>query len=80
MARIRLTATTSEWECGLTVRDWRYVVRICNIDVTNLIAGSGANLINLLVRALWRLPTAPVSAGGVRLRTLRRSTARWATR
>jgi len=54
-----------KWECGLTVRDWRYVVRICNIDVTNLIAGSGANLINLLVRALWRLPTAPVSAGGV---------------
>jgi hypothetical protein len=23
-----------KWECGLTVRDWRYVVRICNIDVT----------------------------------------------
>ena len=25
-----------DWDCGLTVRDWRYVVRICNIDISNL--------------------------------------------
>ncbi len=25
-----------EWACGLTVRDWRYVVRIANIDVSDL--------------------------------------------
>lgn len=49
-----------KWELGLTVRDWRYVVRIANIDVSDLNTTSAANLINLLVRAVNRLPTAPV--------------------
>jgi hypothetical protein len=51
-----------KWEIGLVLRDWRYVARIANIDVTLLSGVSAANLINLLVRALYRLPTAPVSA------------------
>ena len=51
-----------KWEIGLVLRDWRYVARICNIDVTLLSGVSAANLINFLVRALYRLPTAPVSA------------------
>ncbi len=51
-----------KWEIGYVLRDWRYLVRICNIDVTQLTGVSAANLINLLVRALYRLPTAPVSA------------------
>jgi hypothetical protein len=55
-----------KWECGLAVRDWRYVVRLCNIDVTLLNGGSAANLINGLVSAFHRLPTAP---SGVRIST-----------
>jgi hypothetical protein len=51
-----------KWEIGLVLRDWRYWARICNIDVSLLTGVSAANLINLLVRALYRLPTAPVSA------------------
>lgn len=51
-----------QWHSGLVVADWRYVVRLCNIDVNNLIAGNGVNLINALIRGLNRLPTAPVSA------------------
>jgi hypothetical protein len=51
-----------KWEIGLVLRDWRYVARIANIDVTQLTGVSAANLINLLIRALYRLPTAPVSA------------------
>jgi hypothetical protein len=54
-----------KWEIGLVLRDWRYVARICNIDITLLTGVSAANLINLLVRALYRLPTAPVSATSV---------------
>lgn len=46
-----------KWEAGLTVRDWRYNVRIANIDVSDLAGGSAANLYNLLIRALNRLPT-----------------------
>lgn len=43
-----------EWNVGLTVRDWRSVARICNIDVTALKndASTGANLIDLLDDAL----------------------------
>jgi major capsid protein gp7 len=52
--------THFKWELGLTVRDWRYAVRIANIDVTLLSTGSAANLINALIRAVHRLPTAPV--------------------
>jgi hypothetical protein len=48
-----------KWEVGLTVRDWRYCVRICNIDVTLLSGGSAANLANLLIRGVHRLPTTP---------------------
>jgi hypothetical protein len=51
-----------KWEIGLVLRDWRYVARIANIDVTQLTGVSAANLINLLIRGLYRLPTAPVSA------------------
>lgn len=55
-----------KWELGMTVRDWRYIVRICNIDVTLLSGGSAANLINLLIRAIYRLPT---TAGASAVRT-----------
>lgn len=51
-----------KWEIGLVLRDWRYAARIANVDVSLLSGVSAANLINLLVRALYRLPTAPVSA------------------
>ena len=53
--------TLFKWDCGLTVRDWRYVVRIANIDVTTLAGGSPPNLVNFLIRALHKLPTAPVA-------------------
>src|SRR5437879_10892274 len=51
-----------KWEIGYVLRDWRYVVRIANIDVTQLTGVSAANLINLIVRGLYRLPTAPTTA------------------
>jgi len=56
-----------KWECGLAVRDWRYAVRICNIDVTLLGGGSAANLINALVSACHRVPVAP---NGARIQTM----------
>lgn len=54
-----------KWEIGLVVRDWRYNFRIANIDVALLSGGSAANLINLIVRGLYRWPTAPASATAV---------------
>lgn len=51
--------THYKWDCGLTVRDWRKVVRIANIDTAALTknASSGADLIDLMVRAIETLPT-----------------------
>lgn len=47
-----------EWHTGLVVADWRYVVRICNIDVSNLISGSGAaDLVSLMVEASEIVPS-----------------------
>lgn len=45
--------THYKWDMGLTVRDWRYVVRVCNVDVATLVkdAATGADLIDLLVQA-----------------------------
>lgn len=49
--------THFQWKCGLTVRDWRYVVRIANIDVSDLTktGTSGADLIDLMVQALEKI-------------------------
>lgn len=41
---------------GLAVRDWRYAVRICNLDVSDMAAGT-VNIIQLMIKALHRLPS-----------------------
>ncbi len=49
--------THYKWDNGLVLRDWRYVVRIANIDVSDLsVAGSAANIVSLMVKALHRIP------------------------
>ena len=50
--------THYQWKNGLTVRDWRYVVRIANIDVTKLKkdASAGADLIDLMIDAEEKVP------------------------
>lgn len=58
--------THYRWDMGLTLRDWRYVVRIPNIDRTTLnstATGSSANLPDLMFEAIERLP----NMGNVRL-------------
>lgn len=49
--------THYQWKNGLVVKDWRYVVRIANISVSNLVSNSSpADLISLMSRALDRIP------------------------
>jgi hypothetical protein len=46
-----------QWKNGLVVKDWRYVVRIANINVANLVSESGAaDLVKLLSRVIDRVP------------------------
>lgn len=50
--------THYKWDMGFTLRDWRYVVRIANIDISDLTknAASGADLIDLMIQALELIP------------------------
>lgn len=46
-----------QWDNGLVVKDWRYVVRICNINITNLTTeSSAADLVKLMIKATARIP------------------------
>lgn len=46
-----------EWKAGLCVKDWRYVVRICNIDKSNLVAeSSAADILKLMTMAVHKIP------------------------
>lgn len=52
-----------QWDGGLVVKDWRYVVRIANIDVSDWINVAGSqtsaastNLLKLMMRAIARIP------------------------
>jgi len=46
------------WDAGFSMRDWRYFVRIANIDRSALTpdASTGANLPNLMFEAIDRIP------------------------
>jgi hypothetical protein len=61
--RLQAYATRYQWKNGLVVKDWRYVVRVCNINATDLLAQSGSQaptaataLIKMMTRALYRVP------------------------
>jgi len=58
----RFEAFTSmfEWSLGLVVEDWRYQIRLCNIDTTSagLLGPTPPDLFAILSRAIVRLPTA----------------------
>jgi len=61
--RLQAFATRYQWKNGLVVKDWRYVVRICNIDVSDLLgqastqaSSASTALVKLMARALYRIP------------------------
>lgn len=49
------------WYCGLAIKDWRYVVRCANVDISDLTSGAGTQnaqqLIKLMSRMIARLPS-----------------------
>lgn len=61
--RMQAYRTHYRWDAGLTLRDWRYVVRIANIDKSDLTRvytsgafSSGANLPDLMFQAMRLVP------------------------
>jgi len=53
--------THYKWDMGLVVKDWRYNARVCNIDVSDLTpdVSSGADIMQLMITALYRMPSFP---------------------
>lgn len=57
--------THYRWDAGVSLRDWRYVARVCNIDVSALTTDGTATdranaqkaLINFMVQASERIPS-----------------------
>lgn len=61
--RYRAYADRWQWKAGLHVKDWRYIVRICNISVSDLQGQSGTQALTaatqihrVMARALQRIP------------------------
>jgi len=55
--------THYRWDVGLSLRDWRYVVRIANVDINAIVkdAATGPDLPDLMFRAMDLIPN--LSAG-----------------
>jgi hypothetical protein len=49
--------THYKWDAGLTVRDWRYAVRIANIDVSDLSAVTPPDLTKFMIKATHKVPS-----------------------
>lgn len=56
--RMEAYRTHYRWDMGLSIRDWRYFVRIANIDVSDLnTIANTKSLINWMVMAAERIPS-----------------------
>lgn len=57
--------TKFQWKLGISLMDYRFVIRVCNIDVSDLTAdaASGADIMDKMVEAYWSLPTEAVTMG-----------------
>lgn len=56
-SRMRAYQDHFQFKTGLCLKDWRYCVRIPNIDISNLVAkSSAADLIELMIKSIHRIP------------------------
>ena len=62
--RMRAYQDRWQWKNGLVLKDWRYAVRIANVDISDLIALTGTQattaatfLLKLMARAIDRVPS-----------------------
>jgi len=45
-----------QWKAGIALKDWRYVIRICNVDVSDLGGATPADLIDAMEQAEEIIP------------------------
>jgi hypothetical protein len=55
--RMRAYLDHWQWKCGIALKDWRYAVRACNIDISSLVAkSSAADLFDKMIKMTHRVP------------------------
>lgn len=55
--RMRAYQDHWQWKCGIALKDWRYAVRACNIDISALTSkSSAADLIDTMIKMTHRVP------------------------
>lgn len=59
---LRVVREKFEWDMGLSLRDFRYVVRIANIDTSDLVAGT-TDIYKLMRQGFYRLHQRKVTGG-----------------
>ena len=55
-ARMRALQERFQWKGGIALKDWRYVVRVCNIDIPSLNAANVKTIINSMETAIETIP------------------------
>ena len=73
--RYRAFADIWKWKLGLSLRDWRYVVRIANIDISDLVNQTNTQALtattNILKQMMLAMNTIPFMGKGTRRSTPR---------
>jgi len=55
--KLRTYQTHFQWKMGLCVKDWRYCVRVCNVDLSMIAAETTTSaLLDAMDKAYYRLP------------------------
>lgn len=58
-ARMRAYQERFQWKLGLAIGDWRYAARLCNIDISSLVAETGSGNVDIfkaLIKLISRIP------------------------
>lgn len=55
-SRMRAMQERWQWKGGLMVKDWRYIVRVCNLDVSLMNGGTTVDLIGKMEQAEETIP------------------------
>lgn len=55
-ARMRALQERFQWKAGIAVKDWRYAVRIANVDISDAGAAAAVTIINAMEQAVETIP------------------------
>ena len=55
-SRMRAMQERWQWKAGIALKDWRYVVRIANLDISDLAAANVKTILNTMEQAVETIP------------------------